>query len=180
MTIKVRLFCAVVCAISLNCMLSSAAWAGFWSSDDKGKSGLDFNHGYDINTVNTISGRVVSQPRQGEQGNSILEIKRGSETLNVSVGPESYWEKKGIALNLNDEVSVKGSRAQGQDGKSYLLAQKLVNRTTGAQLELRNEKGEPAWSASSMTGPRSEGAAGGMMRNQGGGMMRGGGGMMRR
>jgi hypothetical protein len=180
MTIKVRLFCAVTCAIILNGMLSSAVCAGFWGSDDKGKSGLDFYHGYDINTVSTISGRVVSQPHQGEQGNSIVEIKRGSETLTVSVGPGSYWEKKGFAISLNDELSVKGSRAQGQDGKSYLLAQKLVNRTTGAQLELRNEKGEPAWSGSSMKGSRSEGGAGGMMRSQGGGMMRGGGGMMRR
>jgi hypothetical protein len=178
MTIKVRLVSAFICAVSLNCLLSCAACAGFWGSDDKGKSGLDFNQGYDINTVSTISGRVVAPPHQGEQGNSILEIKRGSETLNVSVGPQSYWEKKGIAINLNDEVSVKGSRAQGQDGKSYLLAQKLANRTSGAQLELRNEKGEPAWSGSSMKGSRSE--AGGMMRNQGGGMMRGGGGMMRR
>jgi hypothetical protein len=167
-------------AILLNCLLLGTAFAGIFSSDDTGKSGLDFTSGYDINTVSTKSGRVVSLPHFGEKENVIVEIKSGTETLNISVGPASYWEKKGIAINLNDELSVKGSKAQGKDGKSYILTQKLVNRTSGAQVELRTETGEPAWSGRSMNSMRSERPAGGMMRNQGGGMMRSGGGMMRR
>ena len=78
---------------------------------------------------------------------------------------------------MNDELSVKGSKAQGQDGKSYVLSQKIVNKTTGAQVELRNDKGEPAWSARNSSSNRMESPAGNM-RNQGGDMMRGGGGMM--
>ena len=186
MNARVRLCCAVICAISLNCALSGPVCAGFWSSDDKGKSGLDFNRGYDVNTVSTVSGRVTSPPHQGEKESVIVEIKRGNETLNVSVGPESYWKNKGIAIHVNDELSVKGSRAQGQDGKSYLLARKLVNRTTGAQLDLRNENGEPAWSGRNggISGPADSAGGmrnqdGGMMRSGGGGMMRSGGGMMR-
>src|SRR6266567_2663581 len=118
------------------------------------------------------TGRATSQPRSGEKENVFVEIKRGNETLNISVGPASYWEKKGIAIHLNDDLSVKGSRAQGQDGKSYLLAQKLVNRTTGVEVDLRNEKGEPAWSGRGMSGSGAEGM-GGSMRSMGGGMMRG-------
>lgn len=156
------------------------AFAGFFSSDDKGKIGLDFNSGYDVNTVSTLSGRVLSLPHAVEKGNIIVVINSHNETLNISLGPESYWDKKGIAIKVNDDLSVKGSKAQGQDGKSYLLAQKLVNRTTGAQVDLRNEKGEPAWSGRGMTGSGSAGI-GGSMRSIGGGMMRGGGGgMMRR
>jgi hypothetical protein len=178
MTITGRFFPVVFWVISLNCALTGTVFAGFWGSDNQGKSGVDFNRGYDINTVSTISGRVISLPHPGEKENVIVEIKRGNETLNVSVGPGSYWEKKGISINVNDDLSVKGSRAQGLDGKSYVLAQKLVNRTTGAQLDLRNENGEPAWSGS-MNSSRAGSA--GSMRNQGGGMMRGGGGgMMRR
>ena len=154
------------------------AFAGFFGSDDKGKSGLDFTGGYDINTVTTMSGRVISLPHRGEKENIIVEIRSGTESLNISVGPGSYWEKKGIAINLNDELIVKGSKAQGKDGKSYLLTQKLVNRTTGAQMDLRSDKGEPVWSRSDMNSMRPESPAGGM-RNQGGGMMRGGGGMRR-
>jgi len=175
---KGRLFRTAIGVVMLNSMLAGPVCAGFWGGDDKGKSGLDFNQGYDIDTVSTMSGRVISQPHPGEKEYIVVEIKRGNETLNVSVGPESYWEKKGIAIQVNDDLSVKGSKAQGKDGKSYVLAQKLVNRTTGAQVDLRNEKGEPAWSGRGMAGSRSGGAAG-SMRSQGGGMMRGGGGMMR-
>lgn len=165
-------------AIFLNCLLLSTALAGFFGNDDKGKSGLDFTGGYDVNTVSTMSGRVISLPHAGEKENVIVEIRSGSETLNISVGPGSHWEKSGIAINVNDDLSVKGSKAQGQDGKSYVLAQKLLNRTTGAQVDLRSEKGEPVWAGRNMNGIQSERPAGGMM-NQGGGMMRSGGGMMR-
>jgi len=166
-------------AILLNCLLFGPAFAGFFGSDDKGKSGLDFNRGYDINTVSTMSGRVSSLPHASGEDNVIVEIKSGNETLNISVGPGSYWEKKGIAINLNDDISVKGSKAQGHDGKTYVLSQKIVNKSTGAQVELRSEKGEPTWSGRGTNNMRLESPAGGM-RNQGGGIMRGGGGMMRR
>jgi hypothetical protein len=166
-------------AILLNCLLLGTASAGFFGSDDKGKSGLDFIGGYDVNTVSTVTGRVTSLPSPSGKENIIVEIKSGNETLNISVGPRSYWDKKGIAINVNDELSVKGSKAQGQDGNSYVLSQKIVNKTTGAQVDLRNDKGEPAWSARNTGSNRMESPAGNM-RNQGGGMMRSGGGMMRR
>lgn len=166
-------------AIFINCLLLSTAFAGFFGSDDKGKSGLDFTSGYDINTVSTVSGKAISLPHSVEKENVIVEIKSGNETFNLCVGSGSFWEKKGIAINLNDDLTVKGSKAQGKDGKSYILAQKLVNRTTGAQVELRSEKGEPTWSGRGTSSMRSESPVGGM-RNHGGGIMRGGGGMMRR
>lgn len=166
-------------ALLLNCLLFGTAFAGFFGSDDKGKSGLDFNGGYDINTVTTMSGRVISLPHSAGKENVIVEIKSGSETLNISVGPGSFWEKKGIAINVNDDISVKGSKAQGHDGKTYVLSQKIVNKTTGAQVDLRNDQGEPSWSGRNTGSMRTDSPAGGM-RNQGGGMMRSGGGMMRR
>lgn len=168
-----------ISAILLNCLLLGAAFAGFFGSDDNGKSGLDFTSGYDINTVSTMSGHAVSLPHAGEKENLIVEITSGHQTLHISVGPASYWEKKGIVIGLNDELSVKGSKAQGKDGKSYVLAQRVVNRTTGAQVDLRSEKGEPAWLGRNSGSMRMESPAGGM-RNQGSGMMRSGGGMMRR
>lgn len=167
-------------AILLNILMLGTAFAGFFGSDDKGKSGLDFTGGYDINTVSTVSGRVISAPHSGEKENIIIEVRSGNQILNIFVGPGSYWEKKGIAINVNEDLSVKGSKAQGQDGKTYVLAQKLVNKTTGAQVELRNDKGEPTWSGRDGSSTRMESPAG-SMRNQGGSMMRsGGGGMMRR
>jgi hypothetical protein len=175
-----RFFSIIIFAIFFNCLLIGSVFAGFFGNDDVGKSGLDFTSGYDINTVTTMSGKVTSLPHSGEKENIIVEIKSGSQTFNVAVGPGSYWEKKGIAINLNDDISVKGSKAQGQDGKSYVLAQKLVNKTTGAQVDLRNDKGEPTWSGRNASSTRMESPAGGMRNQGGGGMMRGGGGMMRR
>jgi len=168
-----------ISVILLNILMFGTASAGFFGNDDKGKSGLDFNAGYDINTVTTMSGRVVSLPHLGEKENIITEIKSGNESLDICLGPGSYWEKKGIAISVNDNLSVKGSKAQGKDGKSYVLAQKLVNKTTGAQVDLRNDKGEAAWSGRNNGSTRMDSPVGGM-RNQGGSMMRSGGGMMRR
>ncbi|HJV67161.1 MAG TPA: DNA-binding protein [Geomonas sp.] len=156
-----------------------AGFAGFFGyGDDKGKSGLDFNRGYDVNTVTTVSGRVVSVNHWGEGDQVVIELHSGAESLNVSVGPRNFWDRKGVAVHAGDEITAKGSRAQGQDGKQYLMTQKLVNRSTGSQAELRNDKGEPAWRVTGGAG------AGSMQRSSGGslfqgGMMRGGGGMMR-
>lgn len=182
---KGRLLSTLIWALLFNCLVLSQASAGFFGfgSDEKGKSGLDFNRGYDVNTVGTVSGRVTALPRAVENEHYLIEIDSGSGAVNVSVGPGSFWQKKGIPIRLNDEISAKGARAQGQDGKTYLLTQKLVNRTTGNELGLRSESGEPVWSGKnaggagmrSQDGQRFQG--GGFMR--GGGMM-GGGGMMRR
>ena len=95
------------------------------------------------------------------------------------VGHSTYWDKNGIAVHINDDISAKGSKAQGKDGKTYLLGQKLVNRTTGVQVELRNENGDGAWTGASIPGTtRMENSSHGQM-NQGGGMMRSGGNIMR-
>lgn len=164
------------------CVPAGSASAGFlgFGSAEKGGSGLDFNRGYDVNTVGVVDGRVVSLPRQVENEQYIFEILTGTGTVNVSVGPGSFWQKNGVAVRINDEVSAKGARAQGQDGKQYLITQKLVNRTTGGTVELRSESGAPAWSGQNRgsSGFRSQDGrfGGGFMR--GGGMM--GGGMMRR
>ena len=151
-----------IMAITLSCLLFGTAFAGFFGGEDNGKSGLDFTGGYDINTVSTMSGRVVSLPQSVAKESVIVEIRSGHETLNIFVGPRSYWEKKGIAINLNDELTVKGSKAQGHDGKSYVLAQKVVNRSTGIQVDLRNEKGEPGWAGRNMSSTRTENSSGTM------------------
>ena len=168
----------VTMAIVLNCLLIGTAFAGFgFGGDDLGKSGLDFNKGYDVNTVMTVSGRVVSSPRTDEKEHVFVDIKAGDETISLSLGPKTFWEKKEIPLHPNDDIAAKGSKAQGKDGRTYLMVQKLTNRITGAQTVVRNERGGPAWSG--RNGMMSNGPGGGMM-GPGGGMMRGGGGMMRR
>ncbi len=166
-------------ALASLCFQQGTAFALFgFGSSEEGKSGLDFTRGYDVNTVTTVTGRVVSLPQPRKQEPTIIEISSGKERVQVYVGPAAFWENKGIPLRLNDELSVKGSKAQGRDGKVYLLTRSLTNRTTGATLELRNDKGEPAWSGRSEHSRHTEHETGGL-RHQGHEMMRGGGGMMR-
>lgn len=176
---KSRFSLIIVSVVLLHCLSTGSAFAGFgFGGYDGGASGLDFNKGYDVNTVVTVSGRVTSLPHAGEQDHLIVEVSAGGEIVNISLGPKSFWEKKDLTLHLNDDISAKGSKAQGKDGKTYMMAQKLTNKTTGAQALLRGDRGAPAWSGRNATGSMSNRPSGGMFR--GGGMMRGGGGMMHR
>ncbi len=174
-----RLSSIIFVVVAINSLLAGAAFAGFGFGSDTGKSGLDFTRGYDVNTVTNVSGRVSSSPQSGERGQLFVDINAHGETITLSLGPERYWSKNGFPLRPRDEVSAKGSLAQGRDGKSYLLVQRLSNRTIGSQAYLRNEQGNPAWAGRSggMMGDHG-GMMGGGMMGRGGGMM--GGGMMRR
>lgn len=171
---KDRFFPFITVAIVLNCLFIGPSFAGFgFGGDDLGKSGLDFNKGYDVNTVTTVSGRVASPPRTDENEHVFVDVRTGSETVSLSLGPRAFWDKQEIPLHTGDEITARGSMAQGRDGKTYLLVQKLTNRTTGAQAAVRSDRGRAGWS-----GRNTGGMGGGMM--QGGGGMRRGGGMMRR
>ncbi|GFO56366.1 hypothetical protein GMSM_33730 [Geomonas sp. Red276] len=173
-------FSAIVLAISLNLLAATSSLAGFFDfgSGSRGASGLDFQRGYDVNTVATVSGRVTSPPRLEEPDQYLVDVQQGGEVVRLSLGPASYWERKGIPLKANDLVTAKGARAQGQDGRSYLLTQRLVNRSSGSQLELRSESGAPNWAQHSLSTGGNRPAGGALF--QGGGMLfRGGGSMMR-
>ena len=169
---------AALLFILLPAAVSFASFGFSFGGSDLGKSGLDFTNGYDVNTVTTVSGRVVSLPRTGEKEQVFLEIRVGAERINLGLGPGAYWEKHGIQLRLGDEVAAKGSRAQGQDGKTYLITQKLTNKTTGTRAVLRTDSGAPMGAMANRPGGFMGNQGGSMMRD--GGMMRGGGGMMRR
>jgi len=154
----------------------AGAFWGFGSERNIEKSGLDFNSGYDVNTVATISGRVVAAPYSNDSGNVVIEIKTGTETVFVGVGPSSYWQKNGVAINPEDEITVRGSKAVGKDGKTYLLTRKLVNNTAGTEVEMRSEAGEAAWMRS---GAIRAGSPASSPMNRGNSMIRSGSGMMR-
>ena len=103
-----RFYSIIIGTVFLNCLLCGTVFAGIFGRDSSEKSGLDFTRGYDVNTVNTAVGRVVSLPHSGEKENVIVGIRSGNEMLNISVGPGSFWESKGIPLSLSDELVVKG------------------------------------------------------------------------
>ena len=173
----IRIFSLVLLLILLA-PPGSHAFLGFGGDRDQDKSGLDLKQGYDVNTVVTLTGQVRALPQVTAQKNVLIEVKCADETVYLAVGPDKFWEKGKLALKLNDVLTVKGSRAQGKDGRQYLLVQKLTNLSSGAQLELRDPQGAGLWSASGAPAADRRDGMGGALRggdpSRGGGMLRGG------
>lgn len=175
-----RFFIATLLTILLGGVFAPAASA---ETDETGagKSGLDFSQGYDVNTVATISGRVVALPELtglGGRGHAVIVIQARDERINLVVGPGRFWEKQGMAVSVGDEVKVRGAIAQGRDGNTYMFTQQIECRGTGSAVTLRSESGAPLWMdrPDTMRGER----GGDMRMRDRGGMMRGERGMMRR
>ena len=122
----------------------------FWGSDEHhGASGLDFSGGYDVNTVTTVSGTVITPPaRIDKSEHTQMTIATQQGTITVVLGPWSYWDRQGFSINRDQEVTITGSRAQGKDGSLYLFAQRIDNITNGKTIILRSETGSPMWSRS--------------------------------
>ena len=129
-------------------LLAGAPAQAFWpfGGARDGASGLDLDHGYDVNTVTTIRGIVVSLiPNEGD-GPALIEIKTSSGEIHLVTGPQWYWKENGIPVRMGDEIVALGAKAEGKDGRLYLLAQKMSNQSTGDALVLRSEDGMAVWS----------------------------------
>ena len=172
-----RFLPTVLFALFVSILAAGPACAafGFGSDDSRGKSGLDMNHGYDINTVTTKTGKVIAAPYIIEKEYVAIDIQNEDGTFTICVGPATYWKSNGVPVAINDEIVVKGSMAQGQDGKKYLIAQQIIDTTNGGNLEVRTPSGISAWSSRSMGGSGRMNSGTGIRGNtimRGGGMMR--------
>jgi hypothetical protein len=138
-----------VAALALGLFLSAAASAhAFWpfgGGGGDGGSGLDLNKGYDVNTVTGIKGKVISLNSDGG-GPVLIEIRASSGAVLLVAGPRWFWKDNGISVQVGDEITAQGAKAEGMDGRMYLLAQKLFNQSTGDSLVLRGDDGVAVWS----------------------------------
>lgn len=148
--------------------LPAAAFWGVGSGRSAQESGLDLVEGYDLNTVVTVSGRVEVGP-DPDASPVTVTVTAGSESLVVVLGPRWYLQHDELDWPAGSAVTVRGSKAQGRDGLTYLLAER-VDLPGGGELVLRSDTGRPAWSGG---GPR------GGSRDAGQGIMRGGSGARR-
>lgn len=124
-----------------------AAQAGWWfgQSSDGETSGLDLEQGYDQNTVVTVTGTVIRLDEGTGQGPLLAVFQTPSETLSLVLGPRSFWQERGLPLQPGDQVSVRGSKAQGRDGVVYLLVQSFTRAANGEETALRSRSGRPVW-----------------------------------
>lgn len=122
--------------------------SAFWGSDSTdSSSGLDVAAGFDVNTITTVTGTVMTPPeRRGQEQHTEMSVAAPQGVVTVVLGPWWYWEKQTIAITKNQELVITGSLAQGKDGALYVFAQRLENRSTGETVTLRSESGKPLWS----------------------------------
>jgi len=154
----------IIYIIALLCLWNTPATA-FWGSDSaETASGLDVTTGFDVNTITTLKGTVVTVPERRKQEQHtvmIIDTNRGSVT--AMLGPWDYWDKQTIRITKSQDVSITGSLAQGKDGLLYLFAQRLEILNSGETVTLRNETGKPLWSHSgfgSQNGTRQQSGSG--------------------
>lgn len=160
----------IIPLLALLSLLLPAAAQAFWGNSDN-QSGLNLESGYDVNTVATVTGRVVAMTAGDERHNVQCEVENNGARTVVVLGPQRYWAEHGIAVKIGDDVTVRGSKAQGKDGVVYFLAQKITDSSQNSSVALRNESGRPAWAGKGMGNGGMTNRPGSRMRQQSHGRM---------
>jgi len=109
--------------------------------------GAQYNRMYDVKTVETISGEILSvdkfNPQKGMSYGIHLMVKTDKEKVSVHLGPAWYIENQDIKLSPKDKVEVKGSRITF-DVKPAIIAAEV--KKGDEILTLRDANGVPMWS----------------------------------
>jgi hypothetical protein len=170
----IQRFYTLIAAAALLLVLGGTADAfwGFGDSGEPNKSGLDLEQGYDRNTVVRISGPVAVPPRPLAGGLIAFDLNLPGEQMVVVLGPAWYLQDDNLDWKIGDQVTVRGSLAQGKDGRTYLLTQR-ISTPGGATIELRGENGSPSWSGGLRGGQPGGGSGGQLQRGGGAGGRRG-------
>ena len=102
---------------------------------------------YDLKTVETISGKVVSvttiTPEKGMSTGVHLMVKTDKATVSVHLGPAWYLDNQDTKIVTGDKIEVKGSRITFKGKPAIIAAEVQKGNET---LVLRNENGIPFWS----------------------------------
>ncbi len=139
----------LLCTIfSIGVVASSFAQPGMmWKGSEGWGPGSKYGRMYDVKTVGTISGEVVSiekiRPMSGMSYGVHLKVKTAQETVTVHLGPSWYMEKQDVKIEAKDRIEVTGSRITF-NGEPAIIAAKIVKGND--VLILRDEAGIPFWS----------------------------------
>lgn len=165
----------LIAFFTVLCLWSRHASAFWWSDSPDTTSGLDVAAGFDVNTITTVAGTVMTLPeRKGDEQHTVMTVAAPQGAVSVVLGPWWYWEKQAFTVTTNQALAITGSLAQGKDGALYLFAQRIEIGGSGETVTLRSESGTPLWSrggSGGHTGNRSQSGSGA----RSGGGSRGGG-----
>jgi hypothetical protein len=118
-----------------------------WRHSGGWGSGSQYSRLYDPQTLETISGKIVSiermTPMQRMSHGIRLMVKTAKETISVHLGPEWYVTNQDIQLQPNERVKIKGSRIIFNDKPAIIAAEVKKGDKI---LTLRDSDGLPLWS----------------------------------
>ena len=118
-----------------------------WKGGGGWGAGTPYGRMYNPQTVETISGEVVSvdkiTPMKGMNYGVHLTLKTDKGTISVHLGPGWYIENQDVKIAPDDKIEVKGSRITFE-GKPALIAAEV--KKGDAVLVLRDASGFPVWS----------------------------------
>jgi hypothetical protein len=139
---------AVISILILPFAAESFAQKGMgWKGSGGWGMGTAYGKMYNLSTVETISGEVVSvdkiTPAKGMSYGIHMTVKTDKETISVHMGPGWFIENQDIKIEPKDKVEVKGSRITFES-KPALVAAEV--KKGDEILKLRDDNGFPAWS----------------------------------
>jgi hypothetical protein len=118
-----------------------------WRGSEGWGQGTQYGRMYNPQTIETISGKIVSidrmvPMRRMSQGVHLM-VQTGKENISVHLGPEWYITNQDMQLQVNDRVEIKGSKVTF-DGKPTIIAAQI--KKGDKILTLRDNNGLPLWS----------------------------------
>ena len=118
-----------------------------WKGSGGWGMGTGYGKMYNLKTIVTISGEVVSvdkiTPINGMYYGIHMTVKTDKETISVHMGPGWFIENQDIKIEPKDKVEVRGSRITFE-GKPAIIASDI--KKGEETLKLRDEYGFPVWS----------------------------------
>jgi hypothetical protein len=100
---------------------------------------------YDLQTETKIKGTVEDvklPPKGSEKEIAHLQVKDGSNSVDVYLCPKSFFDDMGMSFAKGDEVNMTGSKVKQGDADLFLVREIVKGTDTFA---LRDAKGEPVW-----------------------------------
>jgi len=144
---KLMTLIAIMSVLGLGVFTATEAMARMGQGGGGWGQGTNYSRMYNPQTVETISGEVVSvdnvTPMKGMNPGVHLVVKTDKETISVHLGPQWYIEKQDVGINPKDKIEVKGSRITFE-GKPAIIAAEV--KKGNEVLTLRDASGFPSWS----------------------------------
>jgi hypothetical protein len=100
---------------------------------------------YDLQTEAKIKGTVeeVKLPPKGSEKEIVhLQVKDGTNSIDVYLCPKTFFDDMGMSFAKEDEISMTGAKAKQGDADVFLVRE-IAKRTD--TFTLRDGKGEPVW-----------------------------------